>query len=42
MMGIWMEAGVHMGIGVKLTIDFLLGACCEGWGVWRCFRDGNP
>ncbi len=42
MMGIWMEAGVHLGIGVKLIIGFLLGACWEGWegwDVWRRFED---
>ncbi len=25
----WMEDETHLGIGVKLTTSFLLGACCD-------------
>jgi hypothetical protein len=30
MMGGWMEARAHLGIGVELTIDFPSGACWDG------------
>ncbi len=30
MMGIWMEVGVYLGIGVKLCTGFPSGACWEG------------
>jgi hypothetical protein len=41
-MGGWMEARTHLGIGVKLTINFPLGACYESWDVWQRFGDGKP
>jgi hypothetical protein len=44
-MGRLMEVEVHLGIGIKPTTGFPLGACWEGWegwDVWQGFEDSNP